>query len=389
MADPLQELETLLSEGPMAARAREEKVFDTLSAEHPIVLFGAGNLGRRTLSGLRRAGIEPLALADNDPKKQGALLGLKVLSPREAADAHGRTAVFVVCIWNAAGSHRFAQTRRQLEDLGCTRIAPFVILYWKHPQELLPYLFWDLPHRMMASREALLRTMLLWSDETSKSEFVAHVRARAQGDLAALPEPLAGCDYSPPGVFRFLPDEVFVDCGAYTGDTIQELFLDARRGFAHVHALEPDPGTFGTLRQRVLGLPSEVRTRITLHELAASYGRHEARFAADGTEAAAFSSSGSITVSCAPLDEVLRDSAPTFIKMDIEGAEKDALRGASHLIRTHRPVLALCLYHCPGDLWEIPLLVDSIAPGYRFFLRSHLAEGFQHVCYAVPDHRLA
>jgi hypothetical protein len=79
---------------------------------------------------------------------------------------------------------------------------------------------------------------------------------------------------------------------------------------------------------------------------------------------------------------------PTFIKMDIEGAEVDALIGARRLIENALPVLAICVYHQPDHLWRIPLLIRSFSDQYRFFLRPHNEEGWDLVCYAVPASRL-
>jgi len=91
---------------------------------------------------------------------------------------------------------------------------------------------------------------------------------------------------------------------------------------------------------------------------------------------------------CAPLDDVLADSPPTFIKMDVEGAELAALRGTTRFIRTRRPILAVASYHRQSHLWAVPLLISSAADAYCYFLRPHQLEGYELVCYAVPSERL-
>lgn len=74
--------------------------------------------------------------------------------------------------------------------------------------------------------------------------------------------------------------------------------------------------------------------------------------------------------------------------MDIEGAEKNALRGAYNIITNEHPVLAICAYHERHDLWTIPLLIDSIYNGYSFFLRPHANDCYETVCYAIPKERI-
>ena len=92
-------------------------------------------------------------------------------------------------------------------------------------------------------------------------------------------------------------------------------------------------------------------------------------------------------VEVAPLDEILADCRPTYVKFDVEGAEHDALVGASETIRANMPVLAVCLYHKPQDLWDIPLLVRSIRPDYRMHVRRYSDERWETVLYAVPPDR--
>ena len=78
------------------------------------------------------------------------------------------------------------------------------------------------------------------------------------------------------------------------------------------------------------------------------------------------------------LDEILEEYGIKHIdivKMDIEGAELKALEGAQNTIMNYKPKLAICIYHKPEDLWEIPLLIQSWVPDYKFYVR-HYGERF-------------
>ena len=97
--------------------------------------------------------------------------------------------------------------------------------------------------------------------------------------------------------------------------------------------------------------------------------------------------SGTDVVEVAPLDELLADHPPTYIKMDVEGAERDALLGGAKTISKNAPVLAICLYHRPEDVWDLPLLIRSLRPDYRLYVRRHSDERWETVCYAVPPGR--
>ena len=84
------------------------------------------------------------------------------------------------------------------------------------------------------------------------------------------------------------------------------------------------------------------------------------------------------------IDEDIREKI-TFLKMDVEGFEIPALLGAKRHIREDFPKLAICTYHIVSDMWEIPRLIDTIRPGYRFFLRHYeLTQNWETVIYAIP-----
>ena len=84
------------------------------------------------------------------------------------------------------------------------------------------------------------------------------------------------------------------------------------------------------------------------------------------------------------MDDVLKDRRVTFIKMDIEGAEPLALRGAEEIIRTQTPKLAICTYHRAEHLWEIPAMIRQMNPAYQIYFRHHDKDEMETVCYAIP-----
>jgi len=92
-------------------------------------------------------------------------------------------------------------------------------------------------------------------------------------------------------------------------------------------------------------------------------------------------------VQCVRLDDLFADQPMSFLKLDIEGAEPEAIAGARHIIARDRPIIAMCVYHRQNHLWQLPLLVDSIVEDYRYYLRPYNEEGWDLVCYAIPNER--
>jgi FkbM family methyltransferase len=195
-------------------------------------------------------------------------------------------------------------------------------------------------------------------------------------------------EYFPKDIYTWLPNEVFIDCGAFDGDTIRR-FLEGREyKFDKIVGLEPDPDSFQKLQTYVSTLPEDVKQKFTLIQSAIGSRREKLKFDATASLVSQVSNSGKMEVDCVPLDDVLEDCNPTLIKMDLEGFEPDALAGAYRTIEKACAVLVITVYHCQDHLWRIPLFIHSLSSEYRFFLRPHAEEWMETSCYAVPANRL-
>jgi FkbM family methyltransferase len=380
----------LLEEGVAAACERERRAFDELAGPvgNSIILFGAGGLGRRCLAGLRRYGLEPLAFADNNPRLWGSEVdGLRVLSPTEAATRFSRTAVFVITIWGARGSDRMNDRVSALRSLGCDTVMPFGPLVWRYPDGVLPHYGVDLPHGVLEQSHDVLEAFDLWADAESRREYIAQLRWRLVFDFEELGPPALDTIYFPPDLVKLHANELFVDCGAFDGDTLRQFLVTSNGAFEQYIAFEPDPGNFSRLTDSLTSLPDAVRRRIETSRSAVAAEDGTARFSAEGGPSSHVGE-GELEVEAIALDGYLRNRRPTFIKMDIEGAEPAALAGACRHIREDAPILAISCYHRQDHLWAIPLLINSINGDYSFYLRPHDLEGWDLVCYAIPRSRL-
>ncbi len=384
-----QQLEELLGEGAAGATVRERNAFDELAGPYgkSLVLFGAGGLGRRTLAGLRRHGVEPLAFADNNPAAWGSSVeGVPVLPPADAARRFGDSAVFVVTVWGALGKDRMRDRIAHLQELGCRRVVSFGPLYWKYPEGVLPHYGAGLPHHVHEHAAEVMAAFDLWSDDASRLEYLSQIRWRLYMDFDALAAPVAHSIYFPQDLCPLSPDEVFVDCGAFDGDTVQLFLKESGEKFRAIVAIEPDPANFAHLRENAARMPGADRQAIQVLHAATGARTEKVRLMAEGTKSSVIGA-GDVEVDCVTLDTVLTSPVPTYLKMDIEGAEVDTLTGASRIVRDHTPVLAICCYHSQDHLWKIPLLIHSLNPDYRFYLRPHDLEMWDLVCYAIPPHR--
>jgi FkbM family methyltransferase len=273
-----------------------------------------------------------------------------------------------------------------LNSLGCQHVYSAASLRWKYSDTLLPFFLHDLPSKVFEETDAVKAAFSLWSDDRSRKEYVDQIRYRALGDYANLSAPDPEPSYFPESLYSLRTGEVFVDCGAYDGDTIQEV-LRREPGVAKIFALEPDPQNFSKI-ESLISSRRDCATRIEAYPYGVGAKHEVLRFSATGDLGSTISDTGNMSIEVVPLDELIYDSAPSFIKMDIEGAETDALLGAAQSIRKFSPLLSICLYHRQSDLWRIPLWIQSAWPEYKHFIRTHETDGWQTVTYAVPPERL-
>ena len=174
------------------------------------------------------------------------------------------------------------------------------------------------------------------------------------------------------------PDgEVFADVGCFDGSNSLE-FAKRAPNYRSIHAFEPDPGNFAEARTNLGPLRD-----VYLHNVGLSDKEGTLNFSSDGSESK-ISPSGGIEIAVGRMDTILAEDPPSFIKMDIEGAEYLALCGARQIISSKQPRLAVCVYHSPGDFHRIPRLILGICDDYDVYLRHYTETIYETVMFFIP-----
>jgi len=186
------------------------------------------------------------------------------------------------------------------------------------------------------------------------------------------------------GLFSFSDREKFVDCGASIGESTSGLIGITQGRFSHSWMIEPDKlnvDTLGKFKRKFKG--TAIESKLSLHPFAVGDEDAFVPFHHQGGHGGTIglpSETQLEKVRVRPIDSIL-DDEPTFIKMDIEGFELQALRGSTRAIQAGRPKLAISAYHRADDLLELTQFVDSIAPGYRVGLRHHTEDRWDTCLY--------
>lgn len=383
----LREVEELLSESPDSAALRERTSFSRQlrSGDGSVVLFGAGRLGQLCARALRRGGVLLHAFCDGNSRLEGEIRdGVAVISPKEAARRFG-SSLFIVAIWTGTSGESMRDRIAYLKSLGCLNVVSHASLVWAHGREEIPFHAFDLPSKILAEAPLLRQVAARLSDAESLRVLIGALRQRLHGDYTDVP-PFPD-QYFPAPVVELGNHEVFVDGGAYDGDTLAEFVRRSGTKFAWYHAFEPDSGNLERLRQRVSSLASDIRNKISVHEAALHAENALLSFSDQGGQTSRLNTKGAVQVRGLALDTILADAAVSFLKLDVEGAELSALQGAVGILTRRRPLVAACIYHGPSDLWTIPLLILRYIPESELFFRQHGVDGWEMVCYVVPKER--
>lgn len=178
-------------------------------------------------------------------------------------------------------------------------------------------------------------------------------------------------------------DEVFIDCGAFDGET-SLIFAKKYPDFRHSYLFEPDSENRKLCEKNILQAGLNDKMTIIPKGLWSKTDNLPCYSHRSSSSFVRSSVGSGSTVPVTSLDETLGDEKVTFIKMDIEGAELEALRGAKNIIRREKPRLAISVYHKPEDIVELPDLILSCNPDYKFYIRHYSYTSYDTVLYAIP-----
>ncbi len=180
-------------------------------------------------------------------------------------------------------------------------------------------------------------------------------------------------------IIKFIDDEVFLDCGAYDGDTIRSFYNQTNAKYKKIYAFEPDKKMITVLSNNIQNIPNCLLMQIGVYSEDKKIGFNNAGC---GTITSFPTDDETDCIQVAKIDNVISDKV-TFIKMDIEGSELAALMGAAQTIKKYKPKLAICVYHKAEDLISIPQYIKSLVPEYKLYLRGYFDYASEVVLYAV------
>lgn len=174
-----------------------------------------------------------------------------------------------------------------------------------------------------------------------------------------------------------LEGETFLDVGCFDGFTSLE-FIARCPKYKSLHVFEPEKSNMEVIMSKMANFEN-----INYHNFGLSDEEKTLKFFADGS-ASRISEDGTDSIHVRPLDDLNLNDA-TFIKMDIEGGEVEAIRGSRNTILKYHPRLAISVYHKVDDFRVIPQLILSIRPDYDLYLRHYTEGVIETVMFFIPQ----
>lgn len=173
-------------------------------------------------------------------------------------------------------------------------------------------------------------------------------------------------------------NEVFVDVGCFDGMTVQNFIRWCNGKYKEILSFEPDEKCYEKCKTALKDVKN-----LTLENTGLWSKEDILHFHETGVSDSHVDINGETQIRVGKLDDIAYGRKISFIKMDIEGAEKEAIMGAEEIIGNQKPKMAVSIYHKQEDIWELPKLLLEINPDYKFCLRHYSLRDAETVLYAV------
>ncbi|BAF73081.1 FkbM family methyltransferase [Sulfurovum sp. NBC37-1] len=364
-----------------------EKILnDTLSKEikltKTIVLYGAGNFAKECLTTLKKHNYEVLFIIDKYKGKQNLFIdSVPVISFDDSrlTEQIKINSSCILSIFNAYVDLALIQDDIRAENfVNIINPMEFIDLFY---DDMGDHFWLTSVKNLKAYKKEILDAYNKLEDTHSKILFQNIIEYRLKKELKHIQSPQnVHTQYIPLDININYPKLNFIDCGAYDGDTIIH-FIKNNIDIESFIAFEPDISNLEKLNKN---LKEYEDIEGFIYPSGVYSSSKQLRFSGGQGSASHIDNQGDDVIQVVSMDEVLLNYKVNFIKMDIEGAEIEALLGAKNLIQKNTPILALSAYHKFDDLWTITALLSQWKLKYSFYLRIYEHNGFGLVYYALP-----
>lgn len=315
----------------------------------PVVIYGMGNGADKVLDEFIRLDIPVKGVTASDDFVRGQIFrGYKVTKLSEFDGEFILAVSFATCIPEVMNRIFSLQKKYRV-------IVPCVPVFG---DEIFNRDF------IIKNKDKIMRAYNLFEVD-SRDVFAGCIDFIFGGELNKLEEITTSKEEVFEKILLFGNNESYLDLGAYRGDTIEEFLNHCNNKYNSIIALEPDRRTFKKLCDYIESIPDSVAYQ------KAVYSENKTLYFSDKAGRQSTVSSKGTQVEAVTVDSLCKNNDVTYIKMDVEGVESDAIEGAKETLQNKKPMLNIALYHRSEDIFELPLKISKINPEYKFYIRKH------------------
>ena len=315
----------------------------------PVVVYGMGNGADKVLDEFERLSIPVMGVTASDDFVRGQMFrGFKV---KKLSEFDGN---FIIAVAFASSLPDVMNRIFSLSEKYRV-LVPCVPVFG---DEIFNRAF-------IESHEAEINAAYALFEDGSKPIFAGCVNFMFGGELETLKSITSEKDEAFNNILCLNSNESYLDLGAYRGDTVEEFLHYCANDYNSITAIEPDRRTFKKLAEYLENVPKSEAFQKAIYSKSQTLV-----FSSKAGRQSAISSKGE-DIEAISVDELCADKTVTYIKMDVEGVEKEAIDGAVNTLQTQKPKLNIALYHKSADIFEIPLQIAKINRDYKFHIRRH------------------
>lgn len=333
---------------------RLDTIAEIVSSKLPVVIYGAGVNAVYTCRFLAKFDITPFCFCDDDTTKTN-FLDKPVYTYKQFRSLYPTLEAYIVIAIHQNNTSIYGKLCHNGEQK---------IIRCLYPDDI----FSDTPTDYQFILENENKFAELYSslaDDFSRQTLYNLLNYKITGKCIYLSDIYKPNTYFDP-ITNLSGNEVFVDCGAFDGDSIIRFVKHVDGQYKEIIGFEPDKSTFAKLMCNVSNFKNVSLYRNGVWNIACDMG-----FSETGLPCSVASPEAKTSIQMLTIDEMFAIKPITFLKVDVEGAEDKVLLGATNTIRRDKPKLAICVYHKKEDIFAIPSLINSIRSDYKFYLRHH------------------
>lgn len=325
-------------------------------------IFGAGTFGEKVCTKLQNLNYPIECFFDNNKDKENCSINnIKIFNPKKLSN--DISLLLIASTWYVDIITQLKKDNLYTGDI-------IVIDPW-----------FDIFNLKLSLKDAikLNNFYLKLSDNESKNTLIHVISSRFS--LSVIKKS-SYSQYFNPNV-RIEQNEVFLDGGSYIGDTVLEIEKEFN-GNLEIHCFEPENDNY----ENLLDNCKESKNKLIFNKQGLWSTKSILKFSSSQQACALgarIESEGDVIINTISIDEycIENNVIPNFIKLDVEGVEKEVLLGAKETIKNYKPKLAIAIYHKYNDLWDIPNYLNEIYPFYNFYLGHHSDMWYETILYAI------